>query len=61
MLIRGQNYAPIPGQLCTECGQEISISHVTDIFQSISGTDLAVTATCGRCGAQNPSVILRLV
>lgn len=61
MFILGQNYAPIPGQLCNRCGQEISVSDVTDVFQSISGTDLTVTATCGQCGAQNPSVILRLV
>ena len=61
MQFNGKNYEPIPGQLCVKCGQEISVSHATDVFESVSSTDLTITATCGRCGAQNPTVIMRLV
>lgn len=58
---KGQRYEPIPGQVCRKCGAQLSVSasQVNELWESVSGDAPLVEVTCPKCGAQNPSILMR--
>jgi hypothetical protein len=59
MEFKGQNYEPIPGQVCGKCGEPLSVSQVGGIWDSVSGNAPLVETTCPKCGTPNPSTLMR--